>query len=278
MEEPARAKQLQRDLQRDGVEVFVDYEKITGGNSLPDRISAALDWCNTLILLWSADSAESYYVKQEWTSAFHLQKRIIACVFDGTALPALLRGRLYLNFSPYETGYPQLCRSFGVEPKIATPAPVPPSPLPPQHVEIPVGDQTSPSTEVRESPPPTTRKSEPVSTKPAKKPKRWQPLVSKTAVGSLRGSAAARRVSAWWPRGKVMNITFVVIVVAVAVVVFKMMRQQSPPITEKSVTADSLGVAGKTAADTTTKASSQKSKEQKPPVGTEQVSKSNVER
>jgi hypothetical protein len=65
------AKQLQRDLQRDGVEVFVDYEKISGGDSLPARISAALDWCNTLILLWSADSAESYYVKQEWTSAFH---------------------------------------------------------------------------------------------------------------------------------------------------------------------------------------------------------------
>ncbi len=45
------ARQLQRNLQRDGVEVFVDYEKITGGDSLPARISAALDWCDTLILL-----------------------------------------------------------------------------------------------------------------------------------------------------------------------------------------------------------------------------------
>ena len=71
------AKRLQSDLKGDGVEVFVDYEKISGGDSLPERISAALEWCNTLVLLWSADSAQSYYVKQEWSSAFHLQKKII---------------------------------------------------------------------------------------------------------------------------------------------------------------------------------------------------------
>jgi hypothetical protein len=79
------------------------------------RISAALDWCDTLVLLWSADAAQSYYVKQEWESAFHLQKRIIPCVLDGAALPALLRSRLYLNFSPYDDGYAQLCRPLGVE-------------------------------------------------------------------------------------------------------------------------------------------------------------------
>jgi hypothetical protein len=109
------AKQLQRDLQRDGVEVFVDYEKITGGDSLPARISAALEWCNTLVLLWSAEAAKSYYVSQEWETAFHLQKRIIPGVLDGTALPAVLRRLLYLNFSSYETGYAQLCRTLGVE-------------------------------------------------------------------------------------------------------------------------------------------------------------------
>ena len=59
------AKQLQRDLIRDGVEVFVDYEKITGGDSLPARISAGLEWCNTLVLLWSVESAKSRYVSEE---------------------------------------------------------------------------------------------------------------------------------------------------------------------------------------------------------------------
>lgn len=114
----AVAKQLQRDLQRDGVEVFVDYEKISGGDSLPERISAALDWCNTLVLLWSADSAKSFYVRQEWTSAFHLQRRVIPCVLDPAQLPALLRGLRYLNFANYEKGYSQLCRTLKIEPPI----------------------------------------------------------------------------------------------------------------------------------------------------------------
>jgi hypothetical protein len=118
------AKQLQGDLQRDGVEVFVDYEKITGGDSLPARISAALDWCNTLILLWSAEAVQSYYVSQEWESAFHLQKRIIPCVLDGTLLPALIRKQRYLNFSSYQDGYAQLCRTLGVQPTaMMTPSP-----------------------------------------------------------------------------------------------------------------------------------------------------------
>jgi TIR domain/Protein of unknown function (DUF1566) len=272
------AKQLQRDLQRDGVEVFVDYEKITGGDSLPARISAALDWCNTVLLLWSTDSAQSFWVSQEWESAFQLQKRIIPCVLDGTPLPALLRSKLYLNFSPYETGYAPLCRSLGVEPKIATPAPLPPSTLQPQHVEFPVGDQTPPPIEAREKPPPAKQKPESPPAKPAKKPKRWQPLVNRASVGSLRSSAAARRVSAWLPRGKVMNITFAVILVAVAVAVYKMCQEQPTSTSQKSVAADSLGVASKVNADTMAKAPAQKPKEQKPPVGTEQASKSNVER
>jgi hypothetical protein len=150
------AKKLQRDLQRDGVEVFVDYEKITGGDSLPARISAALDWCNTLILLWSAEADQSYYVSQEWESAFHLQKRIIPCVLDGTALPALLRSRLYLNFSSYQDGYAQLCRTLGVEPTVTmTPSPAlaPEILVPPQHVDlrpgIPADFQKPPKAEAR---------------------------------------------------------------------------------------------------------------------------------
>jgi len=110
------ARQLQRDLQRDGIEVFVDYEKIAAGDSLPARISAALDWCDILILLWSQEAAQSYWVAQEWESAFQLQKRIIPCVLENATLPALLRNRLYLDFSSYADGYWQLCRTLGVTP------------------------------------------------------------------------------------------------------------------------------------------------------------------
>jgi len=111
----AIARQLQSDLMRDGVEVFIDYEKISGGDSLPARISAGLEWCNTLVLLWSADAAQSYWVSQEWENALQLQKRIIPCLLDGAKLPALLRRLLYLNFFSYETGYAQLTRALAVK-------------------------------------------------------------------------------------------------------------------------------------------------------------------
>lgn len=140
----ATARQLQRDLQRDGIEVFVDYEKIVGGDSLPARISAALDWCDTIILLWSQGAAKSYWVAQEWESAFQLQKRIIPCVLESATLPALLRGRLYLDFSSYAAGYRQLCRTLGVTPgadQAARPQPPPQAAPPRQHVDLSPGGQ-----------------------------------------------------------------------------------------------------------------------------------------
>lgn len=117
----AVARQLQRDLQRDGVEVFVDYQQMLPGQSLPKRINDALKWCNTLVLVWSADSIESYWVTLEWENALALKKQIIPCLRDNTGLPAVLTRTLYLDFSSYETDYPQLCRTLGVEPLKAQP-------------------------------------------------------------------------------------------------------------------------------------------------------------
>jgi len=115
------ARQLQGDLQNDGVDVFIDYDKISGGDSLPARISAALDWCNTLVLLWSKDAAQSRWVAREWECADQLEKRIIPCKLDDAALPALLRRMLYLDFSVYKNGYARLCSTLGVTSAIVTP-------------------------------------------------------------------------------------------------------------------------------------------------------------
>jgi len=97
------ARQLQRDLQNDGVEVFVDYAQLKGGDSLPARISAALDWCDTLVLLWSKDAAQSRWVAREWECADQLEKRIFP-----------RSGKIFLDFGkiPVE-GYSKksyLCR------------------------------------------------------------------------------------------------------------------------------------------------------------------------
>lgn len=113
-ENQALARQLQRDLQNDSIDVFIDYDKISVGDSLPARISAALDWCDTLVLLWSKDAAQSRWVAREWECADQLEKRIIPCKLDDALLPALLRRVLYLDFSSYASGYLQLCRTLSM--------------------------------------------------------------------------------------------------------------------------------------------------------------------
>jgi len=177
------AKQLQRDLMRDGVEVFIDYEKISGGDSLPARIGAGLEWCNTLVLLWSAEAAESYYVSQEWMSAFHLRRRIVPCVLDDTELPALLRNKLYLNFSSYETGYAELQRAL-----------------------------------LAESSTPTTRPKSTFDAITSKLKRKKRP--SDKAILIPKGEPSIDAPAPAWRRWKTPNITFALIIIIVAAIVF----------------------------------------------------------
>lgn len=106
------ARKIAHHVKRDGAEIWIDYARISGGESLPDGISEALEWCDILILVWSKPAAVSYYVKLEWQSALHLQKRIIPCLLDDTKQPAILRGLLYIDFKDFDNGYIKLCRAL----------------------------------------------------------------------------------------------------------------------------------------------------------------------
>ena len=118
------ARKIAEYIKRDGANVWIDYDRITGGESLPDRISEALEWCDTLVLVWSQSVASSYYVKLEWQSALDLKKRIIQCLIDDARRPAILRGFLYIDFQNFNQGYKELCRALGLKMvEIATPKP-----------------------------------------------------------------------------------------------------------------------------------------------------------
>lgn len=99
------ARNLAQQLKQDGAEIWIDYARISGGDSLSDRISEALEWCDILILIWSKAASESYYVKLEWQSALDLQKKIIPCIVDDTNRPIILRSLVYIDFSVFENGY-----------------------------------------------------------------------------------------------------------------------------------------------------------------------------
>ncbi len=101
-------RRLETELKTAGAEVWVDHAEVRAGDSLPKEISDALAWCDTVLLVWSRDAAQSHWVELEWACAVALRKLIIPCRADKTGLPALLSNLLYIDFSSVSQGMSQL--------------------------------------------------------------------------------------------------------------------------------------------------------------------------
>ncbi len=121
-EDKPLVRRLENELKAAGAEVWVDHEGIRGGDNLPERISEALEWCNTLVLVWSKTASQSRWVRLEWTNAVSLEKAIIPCRLDGAALPAILAHKAYLDFKDIEPGLAQLLQALKLpQPTLSTP-------------------------------------------------------------------------------------------------------------------------------------------------------------
>jgi len=109
-------KELARDvgaaLKAAGNQVWIDYDDTRGGDNLTERISAALDWCDTLVLIWTDSAKQSEWVKLEWTSAVALRKRIVPCVIGTAKLPAILASTLYVEMADSNTWLARLKQSI----------------------------------------------------------------------------------------------------------------------------------------------------------------------
>ncbi len=105
------SRKIAQYLKQDGAEIWIDYTTIKSG-AIPVRISQALEWCDTMVLIWSKSAADSYYVGLEWQSALDLQKQIIPCIIDNTNRPAILRGFLYVDFKDFDKGYEKLLQAL----------------------------------------------------------------------------------------------------------------------------------------------------------------------
>lgn len=111
------SKQIASYLKQAGAEVWIDYARISGGDSLPEVIGEAIEWCDTMVLVWSKSAACSYFVKLEWTCGLTNQKRIIPCVVDNTRLPTILSGFLYINFGDGKQDFIELGRALKLDAK-----------------------------------------------------------------------------------------------------------------------------------------------------------------
>ena len=106
------ANRLTGDLVKAGYQVWIDHEEIPAGSLIIDRIEKAIAECRQLVLLWSEHSAASRHVNAEWQVAFNLDKGIIPCLLDDTALPAYLGIILGIDFRDnYEEGLDRLIRT-----------------------------------------------------------------------------------------------------------------------------------------------------------------------
>jgi len=111
-EDKALVRQLEKALADAGAEVWVDHAGIRGGDNLPERINDALEWCNTLLLVWSKQAKASHWVKLEWTNAISLRKLIIPCLIDGTPAPPIMANTAFIDFFNREQGTRELLRAL----------------------------------------------------------------------------------------------------------------------------------------------------------------------
>ncbi len=111
-EDKPLVRRLEAELRAVDAEVWVDHSGIRGGDNLPERISEALEWCNSLLLIWSDAASNSRWVKLEWTNAISLEKAIIPCQLEATKLPAMLAHKAYIDFRNIDRGIAQLLHSL----------------------------------------------------------------------------------------------------------------------------------------------------------------------
>ncbi len=109
------AEKIYNNLKFNGAEIWIDYVELKPGEELPKQISQALEWCDTLLVIWSESAAKSHYVGLEWQAALDMHKRIILCLVDNAERPAILRGYRYIDFKNFRKGYEQLLCALDLE-------------------------------------------------------------------------------------------------------------------------------------------------------------------
>ena len=97
-QDAAQAGQIEKALEKDGHDVWLDRSDIRLGVLLRDELHSAIRKSRAIVLLWSKAAKESRWVAAEILIAFHLKRFIIPCVVDATPLPQFLDNTVYLNF------------------------------------------------------------------------------------------------------------------------------------------------------------------------------------
>jgi hypothetical protein len=90
---------LVRDLADGAHKVWLDQDYILGGDDWMDAVGAALQECDTLLLVLSPEAINSKYVKMEYRYFFRQEKPIIPILYRKVDIPFELATLHYLDFT-----------------------------------------------------------------------------------------------------------------------------------------------------------------------------------
>jgi hypothetical protein len=116
----SQSVRIERALEKDGHEVWLDRSDIRLGVLLRAELQSAIRKSRAVVLVWSKPAAASRWVAAEILTAFHLRRFIIPCVVDNTPLPQFLDNTVYLDFRANpKTALRSLRRAVANVPKTA---------------------------------------------------------------------------------------------------------------------------------------------------------------
>jgi hypothetical protein len=93
----AAASRIEKALEAESLDAWLDHSEIQLGVLLAGELQQAISACRVLILLWSEAAAASRWVNTEWIAAHHLDRFILPCVLDDTALPQCFEHSVHLD-------------------------------------------------------------------------------------------------------------------------------------------------------------------------------------
>jgi hypothetical protein len=85
-------------------DVFLDIDSIEPGDIWTDRLERAIKGASSFVIFWCDHSANSAWVRKEWTFAVGNKKRVIPVFLDSTGLPDELKTFQGINFRPFAQG------------------------------------------------------------------------------------------------------------------------------------------------------------------------------
>jgi hypothetical protein len=107
-------RQLAADLTANGVQVWLDEQRIRVGESIPEKIAQGLAESDFFVIVISANSASSDWVKREMNTALvtEIERRkvtILPVRIDATPVPEAIKDKKYTDFAvSYNAGLNEL--------------------------------------------------------------------------------------------------------------------------------------------------------------------------